>query len=500
MDFSVKSGSPEKQRTACLVLGVYEPRKLSPVAEQIDKISNGFISNIVRRGDIEGKLGQVLLLHNVPGTLADRVLLVGVGRERDLNDHQYRKVIATAVKTLNETGSMEAHNFLCELHVKGRDMEWKIRHAVEEAHTVLYTFDQFKSKKDSERRPLRKMIFNVATRRELSLGEKAIAEGEAISHGSNVARDLANMPGNICHPTYLANQAIDLANKHEKLTTEILEESDMLELGMGAFMSVSQGSEQPGKMIIMHYRNGPEEQNPTVLVGKGITFDTGGVSIKGGEGMDEMKYDMGGAAAVFGTMVSTIHAELPINLTVIIAAAENMPDGKASRPGDIVTSMSGQTIEILNTDAEGRLVLCDALTYAERFNPDAVIDVATLTGACIIALGHQASAVMGNHNPLTHELMNASEAACDRAWKLPLFDEYHEQLESNFADFTNLGGRAAGSITAGCFLSKFTKKYHWAHIDIAGTAWRSGKDKGATGRPVPMLTQYLIHRCENQQD
>ncbi len=497
MEFNVKSGNPEKQRSACVVVGVFESRKLSSMGEQIDEVSEGYLSNLLRRGDMEGKLGQILLLHNVPNTLSDRVLLIGCGKERNFSDKAYRNVIAKAITTLNDTGSMEAVCFLSELSVKGRDTRWKVRQAVEAAQNTLYTFEEFKSKKDNTRRPLRRLTFNVTTRKELAIGEKAIEEGLAIAAGCHKARDLANCPPNIANPTYLAEQAKVFASDNDNLECQILDESELEEMGMGAFISVSKGSDTPGKLIILNYQAGKADQKPVVLVGKGITFDTGGISLKPGKGMDEMKYDMGGSAAVFGAMVAAVQMQLPINLIMVIAAAENMPSGKASRPGDIVTSLSGKTIEILNTDAEGRLVLCDALTYVERFEPDVVIDVATLTGACIVALGHHKSGLMSNHNPLAHDLLNAGETAGDNAWRLPLGDEYQEQLDCNFADMANIGGSSAGSITAGCFLERYTKKYHWAHLDVAGTAWKSGKQKGATGRPVPLLTQYLINRCED---
>ncbi len=495
MEFHVKSGSPEKQRIACVVIGVFEPRKLSPVGEHLDQVSDGYLSNILRRGDLEGKAGQVLLLHNVPNTLCDRVLLIGCGKERDFSESQYKRVMAKAIATLNDTGSMEAVCFLSELNVKGRDTHWKVKHAVEATQSSLYTFDMLKSKTDTARRPLRKLVFNVTTRRDLTLGEQAINEGQAVAEGVKLAKDLANMPPNICHPTYLAEQAEKIANEHDKVSYEALEESDMLELGMGAFMAVAQGSEQPAKLIILNYQGGEADESPITLVGKGLTFDSGGISIKPGEAMDEMKYDMGGAAGVFGAFLAAVKLQLPINIVMAVAAAENMPDGRACRPGDVVTSMSGQTIEILNTDAEGRLVLCDTLTYIEKYNPDVVIDVATLTGACVIALGAHASGLLSNHNPLAHDLLNAGETADDRAWRLPLWDEYQEQLNTNFADMANIGGRPAGTITAACFLSRYTKKYQWAHLDIAGTAWRGGKEKGATGRPVSMLTQYMIDRA-----
>jgi leucyl aminopeptidase len=497
MEFSVKSGNPEKQRTACVVVGVYEPRRLSPAAEQLDKAAGGHLSNLLRRGDIEGKLGQTLLLHGAPGTLSDRVLLVGCGRERDFADAQYRKVVAHAARTLNETGALEAVCYLSELHVKGRDTYWKVRQAVEATEDALYRFDQLKSKKDAERRPLRKITFSVTSRRELARGEQAVREGQAVASGVRRAKDLGNLPGNICTPGYLADQARELASQYP-IKTEVLEREDMEGLGMGALLSVARGSRQPPKLIVMHYEGAPNGGKPVVLVGKGVTFDSGGVSIKPAAAMDEMKFDMCGAASVIGTLAACAELRLPINVIGIVPASENLPDGNASKPGDIVTSMSGQTIEILNTDAEGRLILCDALTYSERYQPEVVIDVATLTGACVVALGKHASGLLGNHSPLAHDLLNAGKLSGDRLWELPLWDDYQEQLKSNFADMGNVGGRDAGTITAACFLSRFTKKFRWAHLDIAGTAWKSGDQKGATGRPVPLLMQYLLDRCADK--
>lgn len=495
MEFSVKSGSPEKQRSACIVVGVFEPRRLTSVAEQLDEISEGYISNLLRRGDLEGKAGQMLLLHHVPNILSERVLLVGCGKERELDERQYKQIIAKTIKTLNETGSMEAVCFLSELHVKGRDVYWKVRQAVETTQDSLYTFLQLKTKKGEPRRPLRKIVFNVPTRRELPTGERAVEHGLAIAAGMKTTKDVANMPPNICNPMYLLEQAQKLESEYANLEVSHVNEAQMAELKMDSYLAVGRGSDNESIMTIMHHNGGEKGQAPVVLVGKGLTFDSGGISLKPGEGMDEMKYDMGGAAGVLGTMHAITALNLPLNVIGILAGCENMPDANAYRPGDILTTMSGQTVEVLNTDAEGRLVLCDALTYVERFEPELVVDVATLTGACIIALGAHASAVMSNHNPLAHELLNASEQSGDKAWRLPLWDEYQSQLESPFADMTNLGGRPAGTITAACFLSRFTKKYNWAHMDIAGTAWRSGKDKGATGRPVPMLSQFLMNRA-----
>lgn len=495
MEFNIKSGHPEKQRTACVVVGVYEPRRLSDVARQIDDVSQGYLSSILRRGDLEGKIGQTLLLHNVPGTLADRVLLVGCGRERELGDAQYRKIITQAIRTLHETGSMETVCYLTELNVRGRDTAWRVKHAIETAHATLYSFDQLKSKKNITRRPLRKIVFSVASRRELGLAEQASREAQAVAAGVTLAKDLGNLPSNVCTPSYLAERAKTLCSLHEKLTCKILTELQMEKQGMNALLAVSRGSDQPPRLIILEYNGGKKGAEPVVLVGKGVTFDTGGISLKDPEKMDEMKYDMCGAASVLGTLSAVADLHLPINMVGIVPAVENMPSGKATKPGDIVTTLSGQTVEILNTDAEGRLILCDALTYAERYKPAIVIDIATLTGACIVALGHHANALISNHNPLTNDLLNAGRISGDRAWELPLWDEYQEQLESPFADMANIGGKPAGTITAACFLSRFTRKYHWAHLDIAGTAWvsKSKMEKGATGRPVPLLTQYLIN-------
>ncbi len=497
MEFSIKSGSPEKQRTACLVIGVYEPRKLTFAGDLIDQISNDYLSDIIRRGDMEGTLGSTLILHNVPNTLCDRVLLVGLGKEREFKDKEYREVIRSAIKALNDTGSMEAVIYLTELQVKKRDSAWKIEQTVLMAMESTYRFDRLKTKLEDTRRPLRKLTLSVTRRNELAGGEAAVSRGLAIAQGMNMAKDLGNLPGNICTPTYLAEQAMGLANALN-LKTEILEQKDLEKLGMGSFLSVAKGSRQPPKLIILHHQGGDKLRKPVILVGKGITFDAGGISLKPAGEMDEMKYDMCGAASVLGTMKAIAQMQLPLNVIGIIPACENLPDGNANKPGDVVTSMSGQTIEILNTDAEGRLVLCDALTYAERFEPEVVIDIATLTGACVIALGSHASGLFSNDDSLAREISHAGEYANDRVWHMPLWDDYQEQLKSNFADIANIGGRAAGSITAACFLSRFTKKYDWAHLDIAGTAWKSGKDKGSTGRPVALLTHFLINRAKDK--
>ena len=495
MEFSIKSGSPEKQRSACVVIGVFETRKLTLAGEMIDRVSNGYLSDILRRGDMEGKIDSTLLLHNVPNTLCDRVLLVGLGKERDFRDNEYRKAIKVAIKTLNETGSLEAVIYLTELGVKKRDMTWHIEQAVIVSMEAVYRFDKLKSKQDEVRRPLRKLTLCVERRNEITEAESAAISGQAIANGMNLAKDLGNLPGNICTPTYLAEQAQGLSKTYG-IQVEVLNTPDIEKLGMHSFLSVAKGSRQPPKLIVLHYNGGPKKAPPVVLVGKGITFDAGGISLKPAGEMDEMKYDMCGAASVLGTFKAIAQMQLALNVVGIIPTCENLPDGDANKPGDVVTSMSGQTIEILNTDAEGRLVLCDALTYAERFEPQAVVDIATLTGACVIALGHHASGLFSNNDALAREIMHAADASHDRAWHMPLWPDYQEQLKSNFADMANIGGRAGGSITAACFLSRYTKKYDWAHLDIAGTAWKSGAEKGATGRPVPLLTHFLMKRAK----
>ena len=495
MKFAIKSGNPEKQRTACIIAGIFEPRRMSPAAKTIDTVSKKFLSGILRRGDLEGKPGQSLLLHNVPGLLADRVLLIGCGRERDITDSQYRTIIANSAKQLNDTGVLEAVSYLTELNVKNRNYYWKLRQAAETVEASLYQFNAYKTKNKPERRQLHKLVLTVPTRKELPAGELAIKHSAAIAMGVKLTRDLANHPANICTPSYLAEQARLLGKNCKSIKIQVLDEEAMAGLGMNTLLSVARGSAEPAKLITLEYKGARKDSKPVVLVGKGVTFDTGGISIKPAAAMDEMKYDMCGAASVFGALAAAAAMELPLNITGIIPATENMPGGKATKPGDIIKSMSGQTVEILNTDAEGRLILCDALTYAERFDPDVVIDIATLTGACVVALGNHASGLLSNHNPLAKDLLNAGETSGDRAWQLPLWEEYNKQLASPFADMANIGGKEAGAITAACFLSRFTEKFHWAHLDIAGTAWTNGKQKGATGRPVPLIIQYLLDRC-----
>lgn len=492
MDYNVTSGTPEKQRTSALVVGIYDEGKLSPSAQRIDKVSEGYLSRLIGQGDFTGKIGQTLLLFALPGVKAERVLLMGCGKENKLEAKKFRQSWTSTVKILQECGATNAVACLLELKMKSGNITQQARLIVEAAEYVLYCYNQTKRKKETPQHPLSKLTLLLEQRSQQSAAEKGIHWGQAIAKGVNLARELANLPGNICTPTYLADTACKLAKEYKRLSAKILNQDDMEKLGMGALLAVARGSRQPPKFITLEYKGASSKQQPIVLVGKGITFDAGGISIKPSNCMDEMKYDMGGGASVLGALKACAELELPLNVVALVPSSENLPDGNANKPGDVLTSLSGQTIEVLNTDAEGRLILCDTLTYSKRYNPKAVIDVATLTGACVIALGAHASGLLSNNQALADSLLAAGQTSGDRAWQLPLWEEYQQQLDSNFADMANIGGREAGAITAASFLARFTEELCWAHLDIAGTAWLSGKEKGATGRPVPLLTQYLI--------
>lgn len=491
MEFSIKNGNPEKQRSDCLIVGVFEGRKLTDAAKNLDVASNKAISAVLKNGDMEGKLNSTLVLHQVAGIVAARVLLVGLGKQAEFGERHYRQAVRAAIKALPK-GVAGASIFLTELPIKKSDIHSKVAQLVEVAMDATYQVNAIKAKK-AEPKTLNKIAIYVA-KPENTQAEAGIKLGLAISSGVCLAKDLGNLPPNICTPTYLGEQAEKFARQYG-FKVEVLDKVEIEKLGMGSFLGVAQGSKQPPRLIVLQHQKGNKKQKPVVLVGKGITFDTGGISIKPGADMDEMKYDMCGAASVLGTFKAIGEMNLPMNVVGIIPTCENMPDAGAIKPGDILTSMSGQTIEVLNTDAEGRLILCDALTYAERFEPSAVVDIATLTGACVIALGHHPSGLFSNKDALAKELLEAGEISHDRAWHMPLWEDYQQQLDSNFADMANIGGRAGGSITAACFLSRYTKKYDWAHLDIAGTAWKSGKEKGGTGRPVPLLTTFLVRRA-----
>jgi len=494
MEFGVTGGSLEQLRTGCIVIGVHEGRMLSPSAMDLDAVSGHAILDVLRRGDLEGEPGTTLLLHDVPKVASERVLLVSLGPEREFLESRYRRVLASAMKALQATGAEEATICLHELPVNGRDGAWRIEQALLAAVEAGYRFDRLKSKPRESRRPLKKMLFHLADRSAAGAAEEAIRRAVAIAEGITLAKDLGNMPGNLCTPAYLAEQARELGKRHG-FTVKILEQEAIEKLGMGGFLAVARGSRQPPKLIVMEHHGGGSAGRPVVLVGKGITFDTGGISIKPALALDEMKFDMCGAASVFGALLAAALMRLPLNVVGIIPATENMPDGNAIKPGDIVTTMSGQTVEVLDTDAEGRVVLCDALTYAEKYEPEAVVDIATLTGEIVSALGDVATGLFSNSDALAREVLEAGERAWDRAWQMPLWDDYQEALKSEFADLPNIGSRADCAVIAACFLSRFTERYPWAHLDIAGTAARSGADKGATGRPVALLAHFLAGRA-----
>lgn len=490
MEFSLKVASPAAEKTGAVIVAVLG-EALSSAAQAINEASNGALARALKAASFEGKPGQSLSLFELPGVAATHVLVVGVGEANALDTRGIQRAAGTAAKALTK-GIGKAVSFLAELEATGTTTDSRISDIVRATVEANYNFEDFKGKKTAKK-GLKQLTLAVADKAALSSGKKAVIWGEALATGINTARTLGNTPPNICHPSFIAEQAKALGKAHEKtLSVKVLGETEMKKLGMGAFLSVSQGSEQEGKLVLIEYKGGKKGDAPIVLVGKGVTFDTGGISLKPGAGMDEMKFDMCGAASVLGTMTALAQSGLPINVVGAMACAENMPSGKATRPGDIVTTLSGQTVEILNTDAEGRLVLCDTLTYVERYKPAAVIDIATLTGACVVALGKVVSGLFSPSDELADELLKAGQKSGDRAWRMPVWEDYQEMLGSNFADMANIGNAPnAGAITAACYLARFTKAYTWAHLDIAGTAWHSGANKGATGRPVSLLLEFL---------
>jgi leucyl aminopeptidase len=494
MEYLVKSGDPARLASACLVVGVHAERRLSRGAQAVDQASQGALQRQLARSGFDGAIGKTQMLHELPGLAAQRLLAVGLGTAGKLDARELRKAFAAAGRVL-ATASVADALFALTADPTGLPVRATARDLVTCTDEALYRFDHLKSKPAAPKVPLSRVTLLAADRSAANALRRGITEGEAIAAGSRLAKDLGNLPGNICTPTYLAAEARKVARGQRKLRVEVLEQRDMARLGMGALLSVARGSRQPPKLIVMHYRGAPARTPPLVLVGKGLTFDAGGISLKPAADMDQMKYDMCGGAAVIGTLAACVRLDLPLNVVGVVPSSENLPDGNANKPGDVVTSMSGQTIEVLNTDAEGRLILCDALTYSERFKPAAVVDVATLTGACVVALGHHASGLFTADETLADELLAAGAATGDRSWRLPLWEDYQDQLDSNFADMANIGGKSAGAIIGACFLARYAKAFPWAHLDIAGTAWRTGSDKGATGRPVPLLTQWLLQRA-----
>ncbi|HET8729981.1 MAG TPA: leucyl aminopeptidase [Moraxellaceae bacterium] len=496
MEFQLKHTTPAAEKTGTVIVAI-SGDEYTPAARALDDASGGHLTRALKTAGFEGKPGQTQTLFTLPGIAAEQVLVVGTGDRRDLEARSLVRAALAAAKALTK-GPRKAVSFLAEVEVPGLSLDDRYSDIVRATVEGSYRFEEYKSRKTGSK-GLDHLTLAVADKGSIPGLKKAVAWGQAVAVGVNRARDLGNLPPNVCHPAFLAEQARLLGKLHDKvLDVKVLGENDMKKLGMGAFLAVSQGSEQEGRLIAIEYRGGRKNAPPVVLVGKGITFDTGGISLKPGAAMDEMKFDMCGAASVLGVMTALADSGLPLNVVGVMACAENMPSGRATRPGDIVTTLSGQTVEILNTDAEGRLVLCDALTWIGRYKPAVVIDIATLTGACVVALGKVVSGLFTPNDDLAHALVEAGQRSGDRTWRMPVMPEYQELLDSPFADMANIssGGPNGGAITAACFLQRFTRDYTWAHLDIAGVAWLSGAQKGATGRPVPLLMQFLKNRVE----
>lgn len=494
MEYFTTTGAASRRAVDCVIVGVYQSGKLGVGAAEIDAASKGAIKRHLKSGDASGQLGRCVVLTDVDGVRASRVAVVGLGKVSAFDTGRYRRALGAALLAISHSKCRHLLNCLSLEDTQGAGAYYLGRHTAQSVGDAIYRFTAMKSGRKAPVMPLRRVGIAVASRGDAARAAKGATHGDAIAAGMDLCKELGNLPANVCTPSHLARTAQKIARQNRNLTTRILNEAEMKRLGMHSLLSVTAGTKEPAKLIVMQYK-GKSGQKPIVLIGKGVTFDSGGISLKPGPGMDEMKFDMLGAAGVIATMLTVARLKLPINLNVLVPAVENLPSGIATKPGDIVKSMSGQTIEILNTDAEGRLILCDALTYSRRFKPDTVIDVATLTGACVVALGHHRTAVMSTSDQLQADIVAAGISSDDRGWPLPLGDEWAAELKSNFADMANVGAREGGAIIAGCFLAKFAEGLNWAHLDIAGTAWKSGKAKGATGRPVPMLTEYLLGRC-----
>jgi leucyl aminopeptidase len=496
MEFMSIVDAKVRAQAGCAAVGIYENGDLGVAARQIDKQFEGLIAGLHASGDFAAKLGDSLMLPLPSGSAAARLLLIGLGSRAAFGRKQYRKALLSSAQALAKTGAKDAVVYLALEAVADLDMQYRARIVAEVFSSQSYKIPDLKTTSKPKARPLTAVKVAAADARGAKAAAEGVRMGAAIGNGMRFARDLANLPPNVCTPTYIGAQALQLAKEFSSIKTKVLDEREIKALKMGAFLAVTQGSAQPPRLVVCEYRGARKNSAPICLIGKGITFDSGGISLKDPPAMDEMKFDMSGGATVLGAVRAIAELKLPINVVAIVAAAENMPGSKAVKPADIVTTLSGQTVEILNTDAEGRLVLCDAITYSRRYNPVAVVDVATLTGACIVALGNHLSGLMSNTPSLAQELESAGMRADDRAWRLPIGEEYADQLKSNFADIANVGGREGGACTAASFLGKFAKDLRWAHLDVAGTAWLSGAQKGSTGRPVPLLVDFLIHRAK----
>ncbi len=491
--FTSKSVKAAECASGYLVVGIYDNKDFTTSALQLNDKTKGSISTLIENGDLAEKPGSCALIPLVQGIKSKRIIIVRLGPRKKFSTKQFNLAINGVATLLTGLTADSVTYFISDMHLQDREISWMARRVVEVNSQRLYRFDQLKKK--SKKRP---KIWRIQIATEESTGltqiRLGVRIGKAISAGVSLAKDLGNLPGNICTPSYLADKAKEIGNLGD-IDVEILDEDQMEELGMGSLLSVSRGSREPAKLIVMKYQGGNRGGRPVIFVGKGLTFDAGGISIKPAGAMDEMKFDMCGGAGVIGAMLSISQLKLPINVIGVVASSENLPDGAANKPGDIVKSMSGISIEILNTDAEGRLILCDALTYVRRFDPAVVVDAATLTGACVVALGKHPSGLFCDDSELTDALISAGNISEDRVWPMPLWEDYQSQLDSNFADVANIGGRDAGAVTAACFLARFTEEMKWAHLDIAGTAWNTGKAKGATGRPVGLFVQFALDRC-----
>ena len=491
IQFSLSQLSPEADPAACIIVGVFDDHSLTRAAARVDEKSGGALKRLLESGDITGKSGNTQLLFALPGIAAPRVLAVGLGEPKKFDAARFARACADAARALKALPLGQATSYLTDIDVPGKDSAWKVRIAAvsTDAQTYQYTAT-FKPKEKSGKPEFSALAFAAPT-----TAAAALTQAAAIAAGVQFARELGNLPPNICTPAHIAEQAQKLAQEHPGVACDILEENQMRTLGMGALLGVAMGSTNAPRLIVLQWRGAGAAEPPYALVGKGVTFDSGGINIKPSAGMEEMKFDMCGAAGVLGAFLAAVELKLKLNLVCVVPAVENMPGGKAQRPSDVVTTMSGQTVEILNTDAEGRMILCDALTFVQKYKPQVIIDAATLTGACVVALGKHASGLMSKDDVLADELLAAGEATLDRAWRLPLWDDYQNQLDTGYADFANIGGKYGGAITAGCFLSRFTEGLRWAHLDIAGTAWQEGRKGSATGRPVALLVQYLLNQA-----
>ena len=500
MNFQINTNKATEAKADCLILPIFKDKKLRGATKTINTQNNKVIEDFQKNDDIQGKIGQTRILP-VSGKGYKRLMLVGCGEYDKYSEKNYKKALTSSLAKLSSTSHKSVISYLSTSDICGKKPESQHRSTrilAEAWHHVSYQYTTTK-KSNAKKISLKKISHGTNGQPRIALMKKGFDEGDAIGKATQKVRMLGDLPSNICTPSYLAKEARKIASKHKSLTLKVMNEAQMRKLGMDSLLSVTAGAKEPAKLIIAEYKGSKKNDKPIAIVGKGITFDTGGISLKPSNGMDEMKYDMCGAATTIGLIQVVAELNLPINAVFLVPTCENVPSSTATKPGDIVKSMSGQTIEILNTDAEGRLILADALTYAQRFKPKFIIDMATLTGACVVALGAHHSGLMSNSDVLADKIIDAGLASGDATWRLPLTEDYANQIVSNFADVANIStrGSGAGTITAGCFLQKFVGDFEWAHIDIAGVAWLEGANKGATGRPVALVSEFLISESSN---